>query len=150
MIALGRSVSRHYSKEIATCTKLNAKQTIITSKLTITKSRWHSAEDCRVIAEEVERLLSELMDQVHKFPHVGKFMHLTWIKIAPPGLYPPPCTLPFSVHCPVHLHTGPAPPVYTTFLLMPSQLKFEPATMVFWGKFCTCCCLGENFALVPK
>ena len=19
-----------------------------------------------------------------------------------------------------------------------------------WGKFCTCCCLGENFALVPK
>ena len=19
-----------------------------------------------------------------------------------------------------------------------------------WGKFCTCCCLGENFALVPR
>ena len=38
---------------------------------------------------------------------------------APPGLYPPPCTLPSSVHCPVHLHTGLAPPVYTAFLLKP-------------------------------
>ena len=38
---------------------------------------------------------------------------------APPGLYPPPCTLPCSVHCPVHLHTGPAPSVYTAFLLKP-------------------------------
>ena len=62
----------------------------------------------------------------------------------------PPCTLPSSVHCPVHLHTRPAPSVYTAFLLMPCQLRFEPATMVSvlmflrinlitnWGKFCTC------------
>ena len=77
-------------------------------------------------------------------------MHLTRIKIAPPGLYPPPCTLPSTVHCPVHLHTGPAPPVYTAFLLMRCQLKFELATMIFWGKFCTCSCLGENFELVPS
>ena len=49
---------------------------------------------------------------------------------APPGLYPPPCTLPSSVHCPVRLHTGPAPTVYTAFLLMPCQLRFEPATMI--------------------
>ena len=38
---------------------------------------------------------------------------------APPGLHPPPCTLPCSVHCPIHLHTGPAPSVYTAFLLKP-------------------------------
>ena len=92
-----------------------------------------------------------LLDQVHKFPHMGKFKHLIRIIIYaldPTGLYPSPCTLPSSVHCPIHLHTGPAPSVYTAFLLMPCQLRFEPATMV-WGKFCTCCCLGENFALVP-
>ena len=39
-------------------------------------------------------------------------------------------TLPSSVHCPIHLHTGPAPSVYTAFLLMPCKLRFEPATMV--------------------
>ena len=62
----------------------------------------------------------------------------------------PPCTLPSSVHCPVHLHTRPAPSVYTAFLLMPCQLRFEPATIVSvlmflridlitnWEKFCTC------------
>ena len=74
-----------------------------------------------------------------------------WGKFKRPGLYPPPCTLPSSVHCLVHLHTGPVPSVYTAFLLKPCQLRFECATMVSqdWGKFCTCCCLGENFALVP-
>ena len=61
-----------------------------------------------------------VLDQVHKFPHVGKFMHLG------SGYF----TLPSSVNCPVHLHTKPAPSVYTAFLLMPCQLRFEPATMV--------------------
>ena len=159
----------------------------------------------------------KFLDQVHKFLHVGKFMHLTRIKkrqwlfcrwrkftlrdyfavsylwlvnlndvlnmwvlvvsdwsilktikknFAPPSLYPPPSTLPSSVHCPVHLHTVPAPSVYAAFLLMPCQLRFEPqfvlagfdAVLMFsrinlitnWGKFCTCCCLGENSALVPN
>ena len=62
----------------------------------------------------------EIWDQVHKFPHVGKFMHLG------SGYF----TLPSSVHWPVHLHTRPAPSVYTAFLLMPCQLRFEPETMV--------------------
>ena len=44
-------------------------------------------------------ILLDSSDQVHKFPHVGKFMHLG------SGYF----TLPSSVHCPVHLHTRPAP-----------------------------------------
>ena len=90
------------------------------------------------------------------FPMWGNLCTGQGLKFSPYTIYfPPPCTLPSSVHCPVHLHTGPAPSVYTAFLLMPCQLRFEPATMVSqrinlitnWGKFCTCCCLGENFAL---
>ena len=65
-------------------------------------------------------------DQVQKFPHVGKFMHLIHRVFDGSGYF----TLPSSVHCPVHLHNRPAPSVYTAFLLMPYQLRFEPATMV--------------------
>ena len=49
-----------------------------------------------------------MLDQVHKFPHVGKFMHLI-LGLYPPTLYTPfQCTLPrtftyracsFGVHC---------------------------------------------------
>ena len=67
---------------------------------------------------------------IHVLNHSIKALCAPWVKhikykhgeiyaLDPPGLYPSPCTLPSSVHCPIHLHTGPAPSVYTAFLLMP-------------------------------
>ena len=86
-----------------------------------------TAKRAHTIGETFLTLHIEKWDQVHKFPHVGKFMHLIRIKIfslynlffrslpvytAPyiyiPGL-PLQCTLPF--------------------LSMPCQLRFEPATI---------------------
>ena len=99
------------------------------------------------------------LDQVHKFPHVEKFMHLTRIKIFP--LY----NIFFGslpVYTPLYIYI-PGLPLQCTlpFLSMPCELRFEPATIKLkqnlrinlitnWGKFCSCCCLGENFALVPS
>ena len=40
------------------------------------------------------------------------------VKFCTPSIYPPPCTFPSTVHCPVHLHTEPAPSVYTAFRLL--------------------------------
>ena len=40
------------------------------------------------------------------------------VKFCTLNVYPPPCTFPSTVHCPVHLHTGPAPSVYTAFRLL--------------------------------
>ena len=101
----------------------------------------------------------ENWDQVHKFPHMGKFMHLIHFKYQlkkfctprslSPTLYTPfQCTLPrtftyqacpFSVHC-------------LSFNALPAEiLMFLRINLITnWGKFCTCCCLGENFALVPR
>ena len=31
------------------------------------------------------------------------------VKFCTPSIYPPPCTLPSTVHCLIHLHTGPSP-----------------------------------------
>ena len=39
-------------------------------------------------------------------------------QILHPQYVPPPCTLPSTVHCPVHIHTGAAPSVYTAFRLL--------------------------------
>ena len=51
---------------------------------------------------------------------VGKLVsgNFTAVKFAPPVSTPPPCTLPSTVHCPVHLHTGPTPLVHTAFHLL--------------------------------
>ena len=85
-----------------------------------------------VIPKEIQLRMQKMQlqghaaDQVQKFPYVGKFMHLIYRVFNGSGYF----TLPSIEHCPVHLHTRPAPSVYTAFLLMPCQLRFEPATMV--------------------
>ena len=81
----------------------------------------------------------------------GKFMHLIQIAKLKNG----------SVHCPVHLHTGAAPSVYTvhcfSFNALPGEIRTRnhgisrPAhyplhhsvgkifhLLLSWGKFCTC------------
>ena len=51
----------------------------------------------------VEKLVSGIFDAV---------------KFCTPSIYPPPCTLSSTVHCPVHLHIEPASSVYTAFRLL--------------------------------
>ena len=99
------------------------------------------------------------LDQVHKFPHVGKFMHLIRIYALGQWLFYTPfqCTLPrtftyqacpFSVHC-LSFNALPAE-IRTRNHGISTVLMFLRINLITnWGKFCTCCCLGENFALVP-
>ena len=45
------------------------------------------------------------------------------VKFCASSIYLPPCTLPSTVNCSVHLHTGPAPSVYTAFPIRQNFLK---------------------------
>ena len=39
-------------------------------------------------------------------------------QILHPQYLPPPCILPSTLHCPIHLHTESAPSLYTAFCLL--------------------------------
>ena len=68
-----------------------------------------------------ERLIicSNILSVLGKFA-VGKLAsgNFAAVKFCTPSIYAPPCTLPSTVHCPVHLHTNPAPSVYTALCLL--------------------------------
>ena len=72
-----------------------------------------------------------------KKTHLRKFHLLGEIAVfCTPSIYPPPCTLPSTVHSPTHLHTGPSPLLYTVFRLLVeiSRGKFSYSKLVY-GKF---------------
>ena len=79
------------------------------------------------------------------------------------GLYPPPCTFPSSVHCPVHLHSGPAPSVYTAFLLFSIVFQLKQFMYVnfnftqqrismplYFSALCTTVIHSENSTSISK
>ena len=115
------------------------------------------SEDIFLLSEDIFLLLvkeKKILDQVHKFPHVGRFMHL----IQKVAILHSQCTLPrtftyqacpFSVHC-LSFNALPAE-IRTRNHGISTVLMFLRINLITnWGKFCTCCCLGENFALVSK
>ena len=74
-----------------------------------------------VLLIEVGRLANMVLGKfaVNKFA-IGKLAsgNFAAVKFCTPSIYPSTYTLPSTVHCPVHLHTGPAPSVYTAFRLL--------------------------------